>query len=91
MIRDGSQTLERPDSAESCDASVAWGNLWRQGAVLFILGLLALLLVGTVVVKLLSVFVPPRTDAYFEGDEYLDGEYLEDDDYYDDELSQDPW
>lgn len=63
---DGNRTLERAEASEGCNADVAWGNLWRQGAVFFILGLLALLLVGTVLAKLLSVFVPTRTDAYFE-------------------------
>ncbi len=77
FTNDGNRDLERAEASKGCDADVAWGNLWRQGAVFFILGLLALLLVGTMLVKLLSVFVPPRTDAYFdEQTEYGEREEL---------------
>lgn len=82
---DGNRTLERADASKSCNADVAWGNLWRQGAVFFILGLLVLLLVGTALVKLMSVFVPPRTDAYFEEDDWEDAEWEYEDDGWEDD------
>ena len=78
----GTRDFTRADASQGCNSDVAWGDLWRQGAVFFILGILALLLVGTVVVKILSVFVPPRTDAYFADDSH---------DSYDDYDTLDPY
>ncbi len=73
----GQQDLVRADATQDCNGSVAWGDLWRQGAVFFLLGLLVLLVVGTALVKALQVFVPQRTDAAF------DEEFAEDDPDFD--------
>ncbi|MEE9417170.1 MAG: hypothetical protein V3V01_17955 [Acidimicrobiales bacterium] len=57
----GVGTLERADVANPCADKVNFDDLWQQGAVLFLVGLLVLAFVATVLVKLLQLLLDSRT------------------------------